>query len=92
MLIERGARGRRKYHHTSRRYRELSRLRLRGWAAAGAFAACFVPVFLGFLLPGGQLLVWTVETAGTVVDARFLGLAANSVLLALAAAALAVAV
>ncbi len=92
VLIERGARGRRKYHHTSRRYREISRLRLRGWAAAGAFAACFVPVFLGFLLPGGQLLVWTVETAGTVVDARFLGLAANSVLLALAAAVLAVAV
>ncbi len=92
VLIERGARGRRRFHHTSRRYRALSRHRLTGLAAAGAFAACFLPVFLGFLLPGGQLLMWTFETAGSVVDARFLGLAANSVLLAAAAAVLAIAV
>ncbi len=92
VLVELGARGRRQFHHTSRRYRALPRHRLRGARAAAAFAACLLPILFGFLLPGGQLLAWSVETAGVVVDAGFVGLAANSVLLAAAAAALAVAI
>ncbi len=92
LLIERASRGRRRYHHTSRRYRALPRLSLGGGRAALAVLACLVPVFFGFLLPAGQLVTWTIETAGYVVDARFLTLAANSVLLAGAAAALAVAI
>ena len=37
--------------------------RLRGWRAALAVLACFAPIFFGFLLPGGQLVVWAAETA-----------------------------
>ncbi len=92
VLLERASRGGQRFHHTSRRYRALPRFRLRGARAAAAFAACLAPVFFGFLLPGGQLAAWTAETAAHVVDARFLALAANSVMLAAAAAALAVAV
>ena len=65
---------------------------MRGARAAWAFLACFAPIFLGFLLPGGQLVAWTVETAPKVVDAAFLTLAANSVMLAAVAAVVAVAV
>ncbi len=92
ILFERSSRGGRKFHHTSRRYRALPRYRLGRSAAGWAFFACFAPIFLGFLLPGGQLVAWTVETAPYVVDAGFLALAANSVLLAAATAVIAVAV
>ena len=92
IVAERGSRGRKRFHHTSRRYRALPRIRLRGGRAAGAVLACLAPIFLGFLLPGGQLVAWTVETAASVVDADFLRLAANSVLLGATAAVLAVAV
>jgi iron(III) transport system permease protein len=92
ILFERSSRGGRKFHHTSRRYRALPRYKLGGTTAAWGFLACFTPIFLGFLLPGGQLVAWTLETASTVVDADFLTLAANSVMLASATAVIAVAV
>lgn len=92
VLVERLSRLRRRYFHTSRRYRALRRFRLSRPRAAAAFAVCFLPIALGFLLPGAQLLAWTALTASRVVDAGFLKLAANSVLLAASAAALAVAI
>ena len=92
ILLERGSRGRRAFHHTSQRYRSLPRPVLRGWHAGLAFTACFMPIFLGFLLPGSQLLAWTVATADSAIDARFVGFALNSLGLAAAAAFLAVAV
>ena len=51
-----------------------------------------MPVFFGFLLPGGQLVVWAAETADRMIDTRLLALAWNSVSLAAMAAALAVAI
>ena len=92
ILLERSSRGGRKFHHTSRRYRALPRFRLGGQAAAWATLACFTPIFLGFLLPGGQLVAWTIETAPYVVDTGFLTLAANSIMLAATTAVIAVAV
>ena len=92
IIVERGSRRGRKYHHTSRRYRALPRYALRGPRAAWAFLACLAPIFLGFLLPGGQLVAWTVETAGSVVDGAFVALAANSIMLAATASAIAVGV
>ena len=92
IVLERGSRGRRAFHHTSQRYRSLPRVVLRGGHAGLAFAACFVPVFLGFLLPGSQLLAWSAATAETTLNARFVGFAVNSLGLAAAAAALAVGV
>ena len=59
---ERAARRRRRFHHTSGRYRRLNPPRLSGWAAAGAFLACGFPVLLGFLLPSA-LLAWYAVTA-----------------------------
>jgi len=55
-----------------------------------AFSVCLFPVFFGFLLPSGQLLIWATETYSSMVDASFIRLSLNSILLALAAASLAV--
>ncbi|MFP6744756.1 MAG: iron ABC transporter permease, partial [Alphaproteobacteria bacterium] len=90
IVLERTLRGGRKFHHTSRRYRSLPRYELPGGRALAAFLVCFVPIFLGFLLPGGQLVAWTAETAPAVVDMEFLALAGNSIMLAAVAATVAV--
>ncbi|MCZ6721571.1 MAG: iron ABC transporter permease [Proteobacteria bacterium] len=90
IALERLSRGRARFHHTSGRYRPLPRFELAGTRAGLALLACLTPLALGFFLPGGQLLVWSVETADRMIDMRFLGLAANSLMLAAITAALAV--
>lgn len=59
VVLERGSRGRARFHNLAARKRAPPR-RLRGPAALIAFFACFVPLFFGFLLPVGLLarLAW----------------------------------
>ncbi len=90
ILLERASRGKARFHHTSTRYRRLPRYPLTGTYAVIAFAICFAPLSLGFLLPGAVLLKWSIETADRMINARFLELALNSFTLATLAAVLAV--
>lgn len=90
VLLERWSRRRAQYHHSTYRYRRLPRYQLRGWRAGFAFCACLLPLFLGFLLPAAQLSVWALATWQDMVDASFIRLTLNSVMLALGAALLAV--
>ncbi len=92
VILERWSRRRIRFHHTSIRYRRLPGHRLTGLRAAGAVTACLTPILLGFLLPGAALLVWSIETAEAVIDARFFGFALNSFTLATLTSAVAVAV
>lgn len=90
LMLERWSRGQARFHHTTGRYRPLPGYRLTGAQRWLASAVCFVPVFLGFLLPGSQLLAWFVEIGPGGLNARFFGLLGNSVGVAAAAAVLAV--
>ena len=65
---------------------------MHGTGAGLAFLFCLTPIVLGFGLPGGQLLVWALETAPAMVDFAFIELAWNSVTLAAGAALLAVSI
>lgn len=92
MVLERLNRGGKRYHHTSARYRPLPRYPLRGLRSGGAVIVCGLPIFLGFLLPVGQLVGWAVQTAPIMSNASVVRLAANSIGLALLAAVFSVAV
>jgi iron(III) transport system permease protein len=86
VLLERGSRGRARYHDTSLR-RARGRQRVRGIRALLAYLGCLMPVLFGFLLPAGLLLrmavgEWDGEFAG-----RFVPLARNSFAVAFLAAA-----
>ncbi|HUE96932.1 MAG TPA: ABC transporter permease subunit, partial [Longimicrobiaceae bacterium] len=59
-------------------------------AAAGAVAFCAVPFLFGFLVPVGQLALWSLRFLPEMASPAFLRLARNSFLLALAASALCV--
>ena len=86
IVLERGSRRHAKYHHTSNSYKTLPHIKLSPKRAWLAFVACFMPLLFGFIVPVVQLLIWGVETWRDMLDRRFIDLAANSFLLAGAAA------
>jgi len=92
LALERFGRGRARFHDTTGRRRAGPPSRLRGWRAAGAAAACGVPLAIGFLVPGAVLLRLTIAQGDEQLLGRFLRLSGNSLVLAATAAALAVAV
>jgi iron(III) transport system permease protein len=82
MIVERGSRRQARYHHTSQRQQLLTRFRLTGWRGFGGFFICFMALFLGFLLPAGQLLWWALTTAEETLDSDFFILIGHSLELA----------
>ncbi len=91
IALERYSRGKAAYHHTTVRYRALRKLEIGTVQQLICFISCFLPVFLGFVLPAGILLVWALETTEWWMTFRFWEFALNSFILALVAAFLAVA-
>lgn len=90
IAAERWARRKRRFHHTTPRYRALAVAPLPPVAAALAFLACLTPVALGFLVPAAQLLGFALDDRPGPGSGRFLELATNSLLLASVTAGLAV--
>lgn len=86
IVIERMARRQSRYHHAGRSQQANAAIVLKGGKAWLAFAACFIPVLLGFLLPTLQLLAWSVKRFSIWLDPSFWQLVSNSVSLALLAA------
>ncbi|MCW8904399.1 MAG: iron ABC transporter permease [Sedimenticola sp.] len=89
VLLERWSRRKMRYHHSSQRHQSLPGFVLKGRQKFGALLICSTTLFLGFLLPAGQLLWWAIETR-EMIDREFLqlilhtvGLAAGTALLAL---------
>lgn len=87
--LERMGRRGRRYHDGSNRSQPIRPLDLTGWKAAGAFTLCFLPLFLGFLLPAGRLTVFAIQRFSDSWTDAFLVLARNSLLLSLSSAVLA---
>lgn len=89
ILLERWSRRRMRFHHTGQRHQPLPGYTLIGWRGLSATLLCSGILFLGFLLPGGQLLLWGWETFGEMVDSSFIRLVLNSLGLAAGTAVLA---
>lgn len=68
----------------------LPRYQLKGSRKAAAFAGCFIPVFVGFLLPVGLLLEMAITDGHSLFGSRYITLTLNSVTLASLTAVLAV--
>lgn len=86
ILLERWSRHKARYHHTSSKYSRLPRYPLRGSYAVAAVLVCALPLLLGFVIPVGQLLYWSVTTATNGLDADFIKLVWHSIMLASLAA------
>ncbi|NIA69500.1 iron ABC transporter permease [Pelagibius litoralis] len=90
LLLEAQSRGKAQFHQATNRYQQLPGHPLRGLAATAAFTACFLPLFLGFILPAAVLFSMALEAGDQQFGARYFELMANSITLALVAAVLAV--
>lgn len=87
LLIERAARGRALYHHTTGRYRSIPFAELPGWRGWAAAAACAVPVVAGFGIPMLVLVSQGLAHIGDAASLEFWRAARNSIGVAAAAAA-----
>ena len=88
--LELALRGRRRFHHTTGKYRRLPEERLEGLRGALGALACALPVLFGFVLPASVLVHDAVAYLATGLSPAFWQAALNSLLLASAAALLAV--
>jgi iron(III) transport system permease protein len=82
LLLERLSRGRARFHNTSRGTALPVRQRLSGFRAQAAIMLCFMPLFMGFLLPGVLLFEMALSEGDAQFGPRFLRLAGNSFTLA----------
>ena len=78
LAAERYSRRRARYYHVGSRSRPLKKYPLTGWRGWGAAGLCLLPLVFGFVLPGSQLLVWSLRTAQTMLDDTFWRLTATT--------------
>ena len=88
VLLERWSRRKMRYHHSGQRHQSLPGFVLKQHQKIGAILICFGTLFLGFLLPAGQLLYWAIITR-EMIDQAFIQLTLNTVGLATGTALLA---
>ncbi len=89
ILLERWSRRRMRFHHTGRSQQTLPGFVLNKKQRSAAIIICSSTLFLGFILPAGQLLLWAIATADEMINADFIALTLNTVLLAAGTALLA---
>lgn len=89
--LERAQRGRAKTAGRGARFETLEQPRLTGAAAWIAFGICFLPVFLGFILPVLMLGTMAIGSGQNLFSPRYVEFMQNSVLVASVAAVLTVA-
>jgi iron(III) transport system permease protein len=83
LVLERALRGRRRFTQSHRRGGGVGAVRLRGWRAHAATGACLAVLVVAFILPVGQLLLWTGELVGGArVPGNFGALLGSTFLLA----------
>jgi len=92
ILVERWSRQQQRYYVGDVKTDASDYVQLTGKKNVFAFAVCFLPILLGFLVPSGQLLYWSLTTAETNLNSDFFELTWNSFSLALITAVATVAV
>ncbi len=92
IYLERRARQGRQFQETRARYRSQSGPKLTGVAGGLAFLACALPVAMGFVIPAGVLLRYSLIHYEVSASAQFFSAALHSISLSSVAAAVAVCV
>jgi iron(III) transport system permease protein len=87
ILIEQQLRSRMRFDQVGRMTAETSRIRLDGFKKWAASASMAFIIFIAFILPCAQLLIWSVESISVELNAVYYGLIIRSLSLSFLAAA-----
>ncbi len=90
--LERLARSRQRFHHTSRRERNLRPFRLKGIRGWAATTICVLPVIFGFVIPGVVLIDFAIGNFAEAASPDYFRYARNSLILSVVAATAAIAI
>ncbi len=74
ILLERFQRRNTNYKSSGKDFKPISKIKLKGFKNFLAFFACFLPFFLGFLLPFVQLVYWFLISYKDIIDEDFINL------------------
>ena len=74
IFLERFQRRNKKYKSSGRDFKPISKQKLTGSKNILAFIICFIPFFLGFLLPFSQMSYWFYLTYEEMIDEDFINL------------------
>ena len=72
IFLERYQRRNKRYRSSGKDFKPISKQRLTGSSNVFAFIICFIPFFLGFLLPFSQMSYWFYLSYEDVIDEDFL--------------------
>ena len=83
-IIERNSRGKEIYTSANSTFSPSQEEDLTGLKSLIAFLICFIPIFVGFILPITELLIWAYEVNLDFFDKKFLSTSFNTFSLAIA--------
>lgn len=92
IFVERNARRRQRFHHTTGKYTLIPEQRLTPIRGILAMVACALPILIGFVLPASVLFGSAIDNLAEGLKPEFWRSAGHSLLLAVSAAIVAVAV
>ena len=88
IVLERTSRRDSIFSPQSSNFKPVKEKKLKGMKNLMAFAICFLPIFIGFLLPVGELSVWALNHNSVFFTDKFLQDALNTLAVSLIAAVL----
>ena len=83
LILERYSRNNAIYTSKSSTFRPIKLTKLQGHRGGLAFLICFLPVFIGFILPILELSFWAFERNLNFFDYKFLSTTQNTIILAI---------
>lgn len=85
IVVEQKMRAKMRFGQSGRMSLETGRIRLTGWSRWAAAGFAFAIVLIAFIIPFGQLLVWSTQIFAEEFNAGYLGLLGRSLLFAVIA-------
>ena len=86
LALERYSRKKAAYTPNSSSFKALKKQRLKGYKNLLAILVCFLPIFIGFLLPVSELINWTLSYKLDFFDSKFMKDFFNTIFLSLTTA------
>ncbi len=84
-ILERNSRNRAAFTSNDSSFKSENEIKLSNLKSFWAFLICFIPLFIGFILPIAELIFWAFESESTFFNQKFLQTSFNSISLAIIA-------